>query len=68
MTESRELADPGFFSRLDGIELRARAVVEGFLHGLHRSPLTRPSVQAQVAVEHDRTAERKRPLARVHGQ
>ncbi len=45
MTESRELADPGFFSRLDGVELRARAVVEGFLHGLHRSPFVGFSVE-----------------------
>ena len=45
MTESRELADPEFFSRLDGIELRARSVVEGFLHGLHRSPYVGFSVE-----------------------
>ena len=45
MTETRELADPEFFSRLDGIELRARAVVEGFLHGLHRSPYVGFSVE-----------------------
>jgi len=45
VTESRELADPGFFSRLDGVELRARAVVEGFLHGLHRSPFVGFSVE-----------------------
>ena len=45
MTETRELADPEFFSRLDGIELRARSVVEGFLHGLHRSPYVGFSVE-----------------------
>jgi uncharacterized protein (DUF58 family) len=38
MIDSRELADPEFFSRLESVELRARSVVEGFLHGLHRSP------------------------------
>src|SRR5580658_9728634 len=45
MTDSRELADPEFFSRLDSVELRARSVVEGFLHGLHRSPFIGFSVE-----------------------
>ena len=45
MTDARELADPEFFSRLDGVELRARSVVEGFLHGLHRSPRVGFSVE-----------------------
>ena len=45
MTETRELSDPAFFSRLEGIELRARSVVEGFLHGLHRSPFVGFSVE-----------------------
>jgi len=45
MTDSRELADPEFFSRLEGVELRARSVVEGFLHGLHRSPYIGFSVE-----------------------
>src|SRR5205814_6775448 len=45
MTDSRELADPEFFSRLEGVELRARSVVEGFLHGLHRSPYIGLSVE-----------------------
>jgi uncharacterized protein (DUF58 family) len=40
-----ELADPEFFSRLDGVDLRARSVVEGFLHGLHRSPYVGFSVE-----------------------
>lgn len=40
-----ELSDPAFFSHLDGIDLRARAVVEGFLHGLHRSPFVGFSVE-----------------------
>lgn len=45
MTDARELSDPEFFSRLESIELRARAVVEGFLHGLHRSPFVGFSVE-----------------------
>jgi uncharacterized protein (DUF58 family) len=40
-----ELTDPEFFARLDGIDLRARSVVEGFLHGLHRSPYVGFSVE-----------------------
>jgi uncharacterized protein (DUF58 family) len=45
MIETRELADPEFFSQLDSVELRARSVVEGFLHGLHRSPFVGFSVE-----------------------
>jgi uncharacterized protein (DUF58 family) len=45
MIDTRELADPEFFSRLESVELRARAVVEGFLHGLHRSPYIGFSVE-----------------------
>ena len=45
MTDTRELADPEFFSRFDSVELRARSVVEGFLHGLHRSPFVGFSVE-----------------------
>ena len=45
MTNSHELADPEFFSRLENIELRARSVVEGFLQGLHRSPFIGFSVE-----------------------
>lgn len=45
MTDTRELSDPEFFSRLEGLELRARAVVEGFLLGLHRSPYIGFSVE-----------------------
>jgi uncharacterized protein (DUF58 family) len=40
-----QLVDPVFFSRLDNIELRARSVVEGFMHGLHRSPFVGFSVE-----------------------
>jgi uncharacterized protein (DUF58 family) len=45
VTDSPELADPEFFSRLEGVELRARSVVEGFMHGLHRSPYVGFSVE-----------------------
>jgi uncharacterized protein (DUF58 family) len=45
VTDSAELADPEFFSRLEGVELRARSVVEGFMHGLHRSPYIGFSVE-----------------------
>jgi uncharacterized protein (DUF58 family) len=45
VTDTRELADPEFFSRLESVELRARSVVEGFLHGLHRSPYIGFSVE-----------------------
>jgi uncharacterized protein (DUF58 family) len=45
MIDTRELADPAFFSRLESVELRARSVVEGFLHGLHRSPYIGFSVE-----------------------
>jgi uncharacterized protein (DUF58 family) len=42
---SNMLTDPAFFSRLDNLELRARGIVEGFLHGLHRSPFVGFSVE-----------------------
>ena len=42
---SQTLTDPAFFSRLDGLELRARGVVEGVLSGLHRSPYVGFSVE-----------------------
>ncbi len=45
MTAPPSLADPAFFSRLEGLELRARGVVEGFLSGLHRSPFVGFSVE-----------------------
>lgn len=45
MIEPRELTDPAFFSRLESVELRARSIVEGFLHGLHRSPYVGFSVE-----------------------
>lgn len=43
--DTRELVDPVFFSRLESIQLRARSIVEGFLHGLHRSPYVGFSVE-----------------------
>jgi uncharacterized protein (DUF58 family) len=43
--DTRDLVDPAFFSRLESIQLRARSVVEGFLHGLHRSPYVGFSVE-----------------------
>lgn len=43
--DPRELIDPLFFSRLGSLELRARALVEGTLHGLHRSPYLGMSVE-----------------------
>jgi uncharacterized protein (DUF58 family) len=45
VTDTRVLSDPEFFSRLEGLELRARSVVEGFLLGLHRSPYIGFSVE-----------------------
>jgi uncharacterized protein (DUF58 family) len=43
--DPRQLATPAFFSRLDNLELRARGIVEGFMHGLHRSPFVGFSVE-----------------------
>ena len=43
--DPRELVDPVFFSRLESIELRARAIVAGSMHGLHRSPYLGMSVE-----------------------
>ena len=34
----RQYLDPEFVSRLKGMEMRARMVVEGFIAGLHKSP------------------------------
>jgi uncharacterized protein (DUF58 family) len=42
---TRELVDPRFFATLEDLELIARLVVEGFLHGLHRSPYVGFSVE-----------------------
>lgn len=43
--DPRSLVDPAFFSRLEWIELRARSLVEGSMHGLHRSPYLGLSVE-----------------------
>ena len=43
--DPRALVDPAFFSRLESIELRARSIVEGSMHGLHRSPYLGLSVE-----------------------
>jgi uncharacterized protein (DUF58 family) len=43
--DPRTLIDPVFLSRLDAIDLRARAIVEGSMHGLHRSPFLGLSVE-----------------------
>ena len=43
--DARTLTNPAFFSRLDNLELRARGIVEGFMHGLHRSPFVGFSVE-----------------------
>jgi uncharacterized protein (DUF58 family) len=37
--------DPGVLARIGSLELRARTIVEGFLSGLHRSPLRGFSVE-----------------------
>lgn len=43
--DPRTLVDPAFFSRLESIELRARSIVAGTMHGLHRSPYLGMSVE-----------------------
>jgi uncharacterized protein (DUF58 family) len=45
MAYSTQLVDPVFFSQLEGLELRSRSIVEGFMHGLHRSPFVGFSVE-----------------------
>jgi len=45
LLDRRSLIDPVFFSRLESIELRARSIVEGSMHGLHRSPYLGLSVE-----------------------
>jgi uncharacterized protein (DUF58 family) len=41
----RDLVDPQLFANLEDLALVARTVVEGFLHGLHRSPYVGFSVE-----------------------
>jgi uncharacterized protein (DUF58 family) len=43
--EPRELVAPSFLAGLEDLELISRWVVEGFLHGLHRSPYVGFSVE-----------------------
>jgi len=38
LSAARQLVDPDFLTSLEDLSLVARTVVEGFLHGLHRSP------------------------------
>ncbi len=59
--DPRQLVDPVFFSRLDNLELRARGIVEGFMHGLHRSPFVGFSVEF---ASHREYAPGRRPAAR----
>ncbi len=42
---ARTLVDPRAFAAVEDLELIARGVVEGFLHGLHRSPYVGYSVE-----------------------
>src|SRR5215208_5711808 len=37
--QQNTLLDPSVLARIGNLELLARAVVEGFINGLHRSPL-----------------------------
>jgi uncharacterized protein (DUF58 family) len=45
MNAQLRFLDPEILSRISGMELRARTVVEGFLSGLHRSPFKGFSVE-----------------------
>ena len=38
MENSRKFLDPKVLSRLEGLQLRARLIVEGYVSGVHRSP------------------------------
>ena len=49
--DPRELVDPVFFSRLESIELRARSIVAGTMHGLHRSPY--PGMSGEFAAHRE---------------
>src|SRR3954470_1105444 len=44
-TTSTRFLDPELLSRIGSLELLARAVVEGFMSGLHRSPYTGFSIE-----------------------
>jgi uncharacterized protein (DUF58 family) len=45
MESSTVLSDPALFAELQGLELKARLLVEGYLSGLHRSPYRGFSVE-----------------------
>jgi uncharacterized protein (DUF58 family) len=45
MTIPRDLLDPRALARLDRLEIVARTAVEGFLRGLHRSPVQGSSIE-----------------------
>ena len=56
MIETRELADPEFFSRLEGVELRARSVVDrehGYAHAAERAD-RRQTVDERGVANHSR--------------
>ena len=38
MENYRKYLDPRTLAKLDGLELRARSIVEGYVTGVHRSP------------------------------
>lgn len=42
---SSRLSDPALFAELQGLELKARLIVEGYLSGMHRSPYRGFSVE-----------------------
>src|SRR5688500_15289259 len=44
-SDPRQLASPALFSVLANVALLPRGLVEGFMHGLHRSPFVRFSVE-----------------------
>jgi len=45
MANQVRFLDPNILSKISGMELRARTVVEGFIYGLHRSPYRGFSVE-----------------------
>ena len=45
MSNQIRFLDPTILSKISGMELRARTVVEGFIYGLHRSPYRGFSVE-----------------------
>ena len=44
-SDLKTFTSPTLFSKLDSFELRAHGIVEGFMHGLHRSPFVGFSVE-----------------------